>query len=351
MVMLNKPINLVTQLEKLSTEESDRFPAGDKINYYNLYKTAADLLNKDIHPQVEKLAMTIDGGYLTDHGPDHIKTVITREGDLIGCSCSLYPYEVFLLLVATQIHDVGNQDGRTDHEQRNREVLELCIPSLANDAITRRHISLIAAAHGGRTPDGRPKDTISALLPETKLNGQSIRPQLLAALLRFADELSDDKNRAARIALYTGKLPAESEIYHSYANALHSVAIDSLGGSVSLSFEINEDIATRTFTKGNRQVYLLDEIFERTLKMHYERAYCVRFMRSVAPIEKINVTVEIYNKAYSQRKKDIRYRLEDLGYPEVNSTDIYKLCPDLSVNGSKITGDSVSHELKPPSGA
>ena len=51
-------------------------------------------------------------GFLTDHGPEHVKTVARRAADLLHYPeptfPQLTPYEVYLLLLAIHFHDVGN---------------------------------------------------------------------------------------------------------------------------------------------------------------------------------------------------------------------------------------------------
>src|ERR1700685_2144850 len=51
----------------------DKFPGHGSIDYYLRFLGIAEYLNNNVHPQVQSLAMIHDGGYLTDHGPEHIK--------------------------------------------------------------------------------------------------------------------------------------------------------------------------------------------------------------------------------------------------------------------------------------
>jgi hypothetical protein len=109
------------------------------------------------------------------------------------------------------------------------------------------------------------------------------------------------------------------------------------------------DDACQTFGKGPNRVYLLDEIFERTMKMHRERIYCMRFLRPMITIDKINVTVRIYSPEYHYipELETISYRLEESGYPETLNT-IHSMCPELKSSryrGGTITGESLSHLL------
>jgi hypothetical protein len=92
---------------------STQFPRYGNVNYGNRYQSVAEYLNNNVHPLVTMSANAIDGGFLTDHGPDHIKTVILRASQLVAAAdCELTPYEIYLLITAIHLHDVGNLFGR-----------------------------------------------------------------------------------------------------------------------------------------------------------------------------------------------------------------------------------------------
>jgi hypothetical protein len=327
-------INLVDWLKERAEGSPQDFPR-ESVNYYDRFKGVSDYLNADVHPEVEKLAILIDGGLLTGHGPDHIKTVIRRASELIGSPKEkLSGYEVYILLLAIHFHDVGNAFGRAGHEQNNFDVMNKCKGLLGNDSIEMRVIQRVAEAHGGSD-----KDKISRLPVDQALNNKAVRMQKLAALLRFADELSDDKSRANRFALDLGKIPTESEVFHKYAFHLHSVSIEPLGRAVNLDFEFTESVAMTKFGKLTTKVFLLDEIFARTMKMHLEGIYCMRFLRDIAPIDKINVHIDIFDNEYkeAQPRRSINYQLKETGYPESSRHNIFKICPELKdLTGSKL---------------
>src|ERR1039457_2256022 len=104
--------NLVDWLRK---QPSDKFP-GCK-SYIHRYDSVEEFLTREVHPLVATGAALVDGIFLNDHGPGHITTVIQRATELVAAkACALSPYEVYLLLAAIQVHDVGNILGRKGHE-------------------------------------------------------------------------------------------------------------------------------------------------------------------------------------------------------------------------------------------
>ncbi|NQU24873.1 MAG: HD domain-containing protein [Candidatus Nealsonbacteria bacterium] len=298
------------------------------------YKNLEDYLFQDIHPEVEKLAMTVDGGYLTDHGPEHIRTVIDRASQMIGDPKDrLSPYEVYVLLVAIHLHDLGNIFGRVSHERRLAEIMSHIGTRLGNEVIELKTIRRIAEAHGGKDSDGTNADTIGTLQPEEPFRSEAVRMQLLAAILRFADELADDTDRASRLALELDRIPTEARIYHQYAKQLHSVRVLRDSGSIDLRFTLDSDVACRTFEKDGGSQYLLDEVYCRTMKMHVERIYCTRFMHDVVRLDAINVRIRVFRSATDTTPlEDIKYSLRESGYPNM-PLEISLVVDDLKWSG------------------
>jgi len=227
--------------------------------------------------------------HLNNHGKDHVDRVIEKVAEIVRFfeRDHVTPYEGFLILCAIQIHDIGNVFGRMDHEKTCREILETKCNNIIPDAFERRTIEKLALVHGGAFGDNR--DTISHLYEPRILFNQKIRKRLLAALLRFGDELADDSTRADRDGLKQGTILEGSRIYHRYSEALHTVKIEKDKNEklfINLSFELdtsqddnNPSRIIYPMKKNGKDKFLLDEIYDRTLKMERERRYCIRFLR------------------------------------------------------------------------
>src|SRR3972149_1917849 len=96
-------------------------------DYPTKYHDIANKLEKWVHPFVNQGAMLQDNGFLTNHGPDHIKTVIKRATQLVANmnkKDELSPYEVYILLMAIQVHDVGNIISRNGHEESSVAIID-----------------------------------------------------------------------------------------------------------------------------------------------------------------------------------------------------------------------------------
>jgi len=330
--------------EWLKEQDRSSFPGG--FDYVEKLDKMSKYLEKEVYPEVEKGAMWSgirsgeDPIYLNDHGKPHIDQVISRMTELLRVSqCELTPYEAYVLLAAVYFHDVGNVYGRKGHEKKCKDIMGYLGKLAGDDDIEKRAILQIAAAHGGSINGN--KDTIGELEVESTLLRKIIRKQFLAALLRFADELSDDRIRASRFLLNNNLLEG-SEVYHAYSQSLHSVMIEQ---DITLHFEMSREAALRQYRKGDESVYLLDEIFNRTLKMHLERVYCMRFLRTQLNIDRIGVTIEVFEDfpqydPIGGSLETIFYTLEETGYPAAPVGGIQELCPEL-----KWTGETLKEKL------
>ena len=316
-----------------------------EVNYYDRFKRLDEYLNANIHLTVNQGAAANGDGWLTDHGIRHIKTVIRRADALvdIGDSLFLTPYEVYLLLVAIHFHDVGNVFGRDRHETKIAVLMQDLDETLIGaDGMERRMIRDIAMAHGGYVDiEEIDKDTIGQLTWEHSDDRSEPRVQLLAALLRFADELADDHTRTSRF-LVNSNLLRKSEAYHIYADRLRKVVIRPVNRRVSLLFEMNQTHAETKYWKGRRKVYLYDEIIERTLKMHREQVYCLRFMQPHVRIDMIDVSIVITTDDYMTVLKKITFSLFQRGYPD-RPTSLGEV--DVEASVAALTGKTLHRQI------
>jgi len=322
-----------------------RFPGGGKHNYADIFKETDAYLNREIHPLVEAGASAREKGlFLTDHGPAHIQMVIRRAQKLLPskqCHGSgqdneaghLEPYEVFLLLAAIHFHDVGNWYGREGHEKRITTVMEK-VPSLQKlDRFEQGAIARIATCHGGKI-EGDP-DTIARLPIEEKSGDITYRPRMIAAVLRLADELADERSRAHLFGLQNPDAFPNCLIYHKYAFALASVDVQQGDQQLDLRFQISQSDASRTFPLWNKalsrmeDVYLLDYIYQRTLKTYREMLYCSQYMRELTcRYNQVAVRIDALCDAIDfEPAETISYRIGEFGYPDDNHGTLKSLAP------------------------
>ena len=139
------------------------------------------------------------------------------------------PLELYLLSVSILFHDVGNLHGRVDHHRKISSIYNACRHQEPRFNTERTAVLSIAGAHTGCTKDGS-KDTLRDVYPGS-FQGETIRGQELAAVLRLADELAEGPHRTSAYLLHHGGYKPASQIYHRYASAADSSGIPTIAAA------------------------------------------------------------------------------------------------------------------------
>ena len=298
------------------------------IDYISRYNSLKKYLKDNVH-DIVSLGETLKDPdiILNDHGPKHIETVISRASELVdGSKCILTPYEVYLLLSCIQLHDTGNFLGRHEHELNIALIMKEARNLCGKNDLEERSIFHIASSHGGRLQNGD-KDKVSRLQDyDLAPDGGKFRPRLIASILRFADELADDTNRADHIRLKNGTL-RYSEVFHAYAACLSCPEINHKEKNLNLKYSVPIKYLTRKFKKKvddkKTEEYIIDEIYSRLTKMYKELLYCTRFTRDSIELCKISVTIEFIPSSLRETPlPSIKFVIQETGYPG-NNLDIY----------------------------
>lgn len=323
-------------------------------DYVKLYHEFKEAFDKEIHPEIKTKILEIEKtGYYNDHGVDHIKMVIERVSwilDNLNVSLSkeetdkffISPYEIFILLMAIQLHDAGHLiASRADHAKKGKELLSKFDKGGKLSSAEKKYIGDIAKAHGGK------EDPIGKLPYEDDISHQRIRPQLLAALLRLGDELAEDKTRASNFLLEIGEIEPTSEIFHRYSASLDSLRIG--GNEIKINFYIEDDQLIKKFpiivNDLNLEQYLIDEIYKRTYKTFTESLYCNRFLPDKCRINSLRVNIVLLTKSDQDEIKKISYEIRESGYPSISNGDIFNICETLKEHGRKIDGEFINELL------
>ncbi|ODM29853.1 hypothetical protein A6779_12055 [Marinobacter adhaerens] len=322
------PIELWLQKK---AEDPNLFPNSSD-NHFDRYWTAKTQL-EPLYKWIGPGTSAEDNGIYTDHSIDHFNAVIKYTGFLLGLpqhvdqsnidvELKLNPYEVYLTLVSILLHDAGNIYGRQGHEKRPAKIIQDLGPAAFPDNFEARTIAHIARVHGGKKLDAKgetTKDTISnsPLKAIDHYKGTKYRAQLIAAIVRFADEICEDRDRASQPLLISRNLPRQSEVFHQYAHSISSVEVDLQAKMINIKFELEKEDAIRTFGKGEaddiQEVYIIDEINERLEKMYCELCYCRRFFAEALSIDAIRATVIIHDE--DEPAQEETFELRERGYP------------------------------------
>lgn len=292
------------------------FPEKD-FDWVEQYFRFEEYMNETYHPNVD-LGAAIEGdGLLTDHGVGHVRSVITHAGEILTDPMLLTGFEIYLLLVSIHFHDLGNIQGRDKHEERIVEIIEQMGELLPLDTAEKSFVVSIATAHGGYV-DGD-KDTIRYINTDTLYSGVQIRCKLLAAILRFADEISDDLTRSEFPGV---SIPDKNKAYHMYSKVLDPISIT--GETLKLHFRIPYEITQEKIGKNNEHIYLYDEILERLAKCMRELEYCKKYVCGMIQLTTTDVTIDYLKQGSTLLVKDSNsFRLTLHGYPDKKHSTIF----------------------------
>jgi hypothetical protein len=178
--------------------------------------------------------------YYTDHTVTHSERVIGLldglTGGVMATGKRLSPTEVFVLLAAAYLHDIGMQDERfaggnleeirAHHHEQTAEMIyavfedpanALAIP-LAREPGIVEAVALVARGH-------RRVDLSGAEYAPFVHGGETVRLRLLAALLRFGDELDIDHRRVDVEQMKLLALPVESQLHWWKCHYVSGVSI------------------------------------------------------------------------------------------------------------------------------
>lgn len=197
--------------------------------------------------------------HYTDHSLRHSERVIEILNSLtevlMGSAVRLSATEIYILLAAAYLHDIGMQDRQSIPDIEHGSVYpdetyyEAYIAALErirdrHHEFTRRMILDYIFQNDGHVNLGLPRipiiDEKVALVAEAHRKvdlshnsfeeipddqGRPIRPRLLAALLRFADELDIDHNRVYMDKLALINPPIDSRFYWYLCYYVHAVHV------------------------------------------------------------------------------------------------------------------------------
>lgn len=314
--------------ERKAKADQSAFPVMT-LDYTVQYHGFVNHLRAHFYPGIDAglAANSAEHGFYTAHDGNHFDEVVRFAGKLLGITTgeedleliNLTAYEIYILLMAIRIHDVGNIEGREKHERKIFKILKDCGAVAGADDIEKKIIAKIAQAHGGKTATGS-KDTIGEIPVQEPAGPEFIRPQLLASIVRFADEICENRNRAANYLMEQGALPKHSELFHVYAASIRGNVVSSTDRRITLHYLIKIDDVGKLWgcaTTGDKtEDYLINTIIDRLQKMDRERRYCNRFSKDIYTVDSIRAVIEIIDENHETVEQISVPELRDAGYPE-----------------------------------
>lgn len=219
---------LVRRIEEATKDSSDEYH-GRASGYLVKFRDMESYFFEHIHPQVDSgliadclncVAEEELPNIMTIHGSRHIRDVVESMDKIAQGiegkprAVPLSPLEAYILLCAAHLHDAGNIAGRGEHPDQCGELIKKHL-DLFYDTETRYNIYDVARVHGGESKKfGRDKFR--------EINADNFTPprlRLLAAILRMADELSENSERVPSELLARWQASAKSNFAYRYAQS------------------------------------------------------------------------------------------------------------------------------------
>ncbi len=263
---------------------------------YGLYTAARKDLIEQILPNIR--AVMPDH---TDHGPEHLARVLNNIGELLEIDSDqqiLSSIELYSLILGSAFHDTGNIYGRRDHQRHVADIYDFCRSTTGNDHQEKLIVIKIAEAHCGTTMNGS-ADTLKAIGSNpVPLFDRPVRLQWIAAILRFADELAEGKERTSLFMLRNHKYRKQSRIFHEYVN-LVTTHIDPGNERIALTYNI--DVKTKEAggispTEEKRLKNLLRYCYQRVDKLDQERQYTKHYCDLLSKFKYTSVSFNFWIK-------------------------------------------------------
>jgi len=202
-------------------------------------------------------------------------------------------FEVYLLLCATILHDIGNIMARERHEERIKQVVEK-VELFFVDEDVKKYALWIAQAHRG-------ENSISSIVPSNvDYRNEEINLRFLAAVLKLADELEEGEVRIDKIYYETRKtkISEDKKLHWNISRCIKRINPKPDAHIIDIRAEMqDENTCFATYPKkigeSIRSVALIDELISRIDKINETRKYYMQFITKYIPFDSIDFKLKI----------------------------------------------------------
>lgn len=302
-------LEIEEKIQAALIRDLDRSHGDERFGYYT---AARKHLLEDILDEIKTIQPSI-----TDHGPRHIRHVLENIQELLGDSIgvwhketkildkgSLNGMELYILGLSALFHDVGNIFQRNEHQKQIESIYAFARPSPGGNQYSEEKMIIldICKAHCGDGLDGS-KNTLAFVTELSKLDRTEIRPEQLAPILRFADELAEGEQRTSHFMIQQHKYSKKSLQFHRYAFSSH-VDIDRAHGRIRLRYHIDLRLSCEPDRKETPDpgsvipirslAKFLDFIYHRIEKLNQERQYAKHYCSLLEPFRETSASFNFW---------------------------------------------------------
>lgn len=279
-------------------------------------------LNEKYFDCYEEMKKHLENNYLkeirilhpwyTDHGIKHTEAILNTLGDMIAPEYSefdvrneslrrgdipsaLSSEDIFVLLSAALWHDVGMLISRGDHARHLINYSSEIKKFTYDDTVTQT-IYDIACAHGSNK---KFEDCTNFIPLNFYGNDVNVSKKTLAALLRIADEISEDNRRITKTKEVFSAIPDENKVFWEHAASISYSKYKNNRITIEYAVDIDKAFKPYEFPNGRKKtITLYMFIINRICKIINEMIVCAPYFSTICRIDALSITIEF------QKQKD-----------------------------------------------
>jgi len=242
--------------------------------------------------------------WYTDHGIKHSMAIIDtlcdmiapnnesidlrnefyRQGDL---PMALSIEDIYILLCAALWHDVGMLVDRDDH---GRHLIKFAteIQRYVKDQKVTQCIYDVACAHGSNK---KFDDCVNFVPLNFYGKHVDVSKKTLAALLRIADEISEDQNRITKTQEVFDAIPTENRVFWEHAASISYSRYRN--HKINLVYSVDIDKVFKKYScPDGKKITLYRFIIQRVCKIINEMIMCAPLFSSICRIDALHLTIQ-----------------------------------------------------------
>jgi hypothetical protein len=257
---------------------------------YGDYTAARKQLVEDILDEIQIVEPN-----LTKHGATHVHDVLKKISMLLGNKADkLQAVDLYCLCVSALFHDVGNLLGREEHNKKISDIYAFVRKGDQKYRDEQFIVTKVCEAHCGCSEDGS-TDTLKDVPISYHLHENEVKPQMIATILRFADELAEGPQRTSAYMQSRHKYPSDSKIYHEYAS-ITKIYADRGNGRIVVTYdlEIKSKDGKLTAESFPALEEMLNYIYKRIIKLDQERKYAKHYCLLLSPFKETSVQLNFW---------------------------------------------------------
>lgn len=228
-----------------------------------------------------------------DHGKPHIERVLEHLNNLLGMDSltvldSINDYELYLVMMAILFHDIGIVKQRENHAQISKSIFENSGNSYILNDLDKEIIAVAVVCHS--SSKNIEQECMSFSSEET-IGNQRVRPRLVAALVRLADEIDEDSRRTPVAVQHDANIPSTSEFFWRFGQRIAGVQANKTRKEIIFNIQFKQEDISHSVMLGNEQKPFVPAFIEKISKINKERAHVSQFLLDTLKYESLVLKV------------------------------------------------------------